>query len=916
MPAKRKIYTMNRVLALILVPLLLICASSCRREKVYRIGVSQCSQDDWREKMNDEIEREIIFHNDATVEIRSADDDTRRQIDDIRYFADNGFDIIVASPVEAEAMTPVIEEVYKRGIPVIVFDRTIRGDSFTASISTDNVGLGRQAGEYALTIAPGHPRALEIFGRTGSTPAADRHAGFSEAFTAGGGTIVGSASADWKKEDAMPKVDSLLELYPDVDIIYAHNDRMAIGASEVARSRGLDDIQIIGIDAAPAIGIRAVADSVIDATFLYPTEGQTIIRTALDILKGRPYQRETMLPLLSVVDRSNADILLLQDSYLRDESNKMKILKNSIDEYWQQHSAQTSLFYAVITITVLLIVVLALLLRAYWQRKRHQQALMRKNVLLQEERDKQRELNERLQAATQSKLVFFTNVSHDLRTPLTLIADPLEQLDSSALAPGQKGMVALARKNVKILMRLINQILDFRKYENGKLDLNLTEVDFNRVLADWTDSFRSAALSRQIHLRTDIPAEPCSLAVDVEKMERVFFNLMSNAIKHTPANGTITVSAGCRDGMLAFGVADTGCGIAPDELEKIFENFYQVDKIHPKGSGIGLWLSRAFVELHKGRLDVNSTPGSGSTFTVSIPVSHVADKVAAVTPTISAASVSDELHVAEIPEADSDDDDKRPRVLVIDDNSDMLSLVGGVLGADYRILRANNGREGVRLAAKYVPDLIVCDVMMPVMDGNECCRRIKSELSTSHIPVLMLTACSMDSQRVEGYESGADAYLSKPFSADVLKARCAALIENRKRIFELWNSQSAVKPAASEGKAEMPRSDIDNEFYQRFLDVFESEMSNTDLSVDTIAGRLGLERSQFYRKIKSLTNYSPVELMRRLRLRRAHSMLATTDRSVSEIAYEVGFSSPAYFTKCYREAYGETPSQARDRLGR
>ncbi len=890
--------------------------ASCRHEKVYRIGVSQCSSDDWREKMNGEIEREIMFHTNASVEIRSADDSPERQIEDIRYFADSGFDIIVASPVEAVAITPVIEEVYSRGIPVMIFDRNITGDSYTARIGVDNIGLGRMAAEYALRMFQGRtPKAIEIFGRDGSTPAADRHTGFAGTFTAGGGILAGSASADWKKEEAMPKVDSLLRLYPDVDLIYAHNDRMAIGASEVARSHGLDSIRIIGIDAAPDIGIRAVADSVIDATFLYPTEGQTLIRTALDIVQGRPYSRETMLPHSGVVDRSNADILLLQNRYLREETDKMKILKNRIDAYWESHSAQTSLFYAVIAITLLLIVVLFLLWRAYWQRREHQSVLMKKNRQLEQERDKQKDLNEQLSAATRSRLVFFTNVSHDLRTPLTLISEPLDRLAAARLAPEQDSMVALARKNVRILMRLINQILDFRKYDSGKLELGLTEVDFFSILADWIDSFRPVALSRQIHVCTEIPADSCPLALDVEKIERVFFNLMSNAIKHTSANGTITVRALRRDNLV-FELEDTGCGIAPEELEKIFENFYQIDKIHPKGSGIGLWLSRAFVELHGGTLKVSSTPGRGSTFTVAIPVRHVSDKTENVAPAISAAAVSDELCVAEVPDTENAPDDDRPRVLIIDDNSDMLSFVGGILGGEYRILRATNGRDGVRLAAKYVPDLIVCDVMMPVMDGNECCRRIKAELCTSHIPVLMLTACSMDSQRIEGYSSGVDAYLSKPFSSEVLLARCKALIENRKRIYEIWRSAKPAETAAGLVKGGMPRSDIDNEFYQRFLDVFESEMANAEISVDFIAGRLGLERSQFYRKIKSLTNYSPVELMRRLRLRRAHSLLAASEKSISEIAYEVGFSSPAYFTKCYREAYGETPTQARERLGR
>ena len=307
-----------------------------------------------------------------------------------------------------------------------------------------------------------------IFGLRGSTPAEDRHEGFAKEFTGNGGSLLASVAADWNKEDAVPVVDSLLRIYSNVDLIYAHNDRMAIGASEVARRLGRDEIKIIGIDAAPEIGIRAVADSVIDATFLYPTEGHRLIRTALAILKNQPYEHETSLPLSSAVDLTNADILLLQNETLKEETGKMQILKNRIDDYWDRHSSQTSLFYASIAIIILLFGVGFLLLRAFWQRTRHQKELMAQNRLLGQERDKQKALNEQLEEATQSKLMFFTNVSHDLRTPLTLIAEPVAQLASATnLSPQQHTLMRIADKNAKILQRLINQILDFRKYENS-----------------------------------------------------------------------------------------------------------------------------------------------------------------------------------------------------------------------------------------------------------------------------------------------------------------------------------------------------------------------------------------------------------------------------------------------------------------
>lgn len=909
---------MNRLLSYGLLLGILLILSGCTESKIYKIGVSQCSQDDWRMKMNDEINREIMFHEDAIVEIRSADDSNTKQIEDIKYFVENGFDIIIVSPNEAAALTPIIKDVYEQGMPVVIFDRNINGDTYTARIGVDDEGLGRSGAHYALHMLGKGTKAIEIFGLRGSTPAEGRHDGFAKEFEDNGGLLLASVAGNWNKEDAIPVVDSLLRLYPDVDLIYAHNDRMAIGASEVAHRMGRDNIRIIGIDAAPNIGIQAVADSIIDATFLYPTEGHRLIQTALAILKKQPYKRETILPVSSAVDLTNADILLLQNETLKEETGKMKLLKAQIDDYWAQHSSQTSLFYASIAIIILLFGVGFLLLRAYWQRSRHQKELMAQNRLLEEEKDKQTRLNEQLEMATQSKLMFFTNVSHDLRTPLTLISEPVAQLaGADNLTPQQRTLIKIANKNVKILQRLINQILDFRKYENGKLNLRLTEIDFNQAIHDWMDSFYSLARKRDIKLTLETPSanKRMPLAIDTEKIERVFFNLISNAFKYTPDNGFIKVSYECNDAALTFRVADTGEGISERDLGNIFDRFYQVDRIHPKGSGIGLSLAKAFVELHGGSISVESTVNKGSVFSVVLPIKHVAEATTVSETVIGDGDAEAELDIIE---GNLAFDDNKPVVLVIDDNRDIQKLVGELLCTEYNIITASNGKEGVKMAAKYVPDLIICDVMMPVMDGLECCRHIKNEVSTSHIPVLMLTACSMDEQRVQGYDSGADGYLSKPFNSSVLKSRCSSLILNRKRIKDLWLSQPATttkKETENTSRTEtLPTGDIDNEFYNRFLGIFREGMGNPELNVDMIASQMGLERSQFYRKIKSLTNYAPVELMRRLRLQRGRELIISTEKTISEISYEIGFSTPAYFTKCYRDAYGETPSQARDKL--
>ena len=486
---------------------ILTLAAGCTHEKVYKIGISQCSSDDWRAKMNSEIEREVMLHDDVRVEIRSAEDNSARQIDDLHYFADNGFDLIIVSPNEAAALTPAVSEIYNSGMPVIIFDRNIDGDTYTARIGADNRGLGKAAAHYALHLLGQHGNVIEIYGLPGSSPAQGRHDGFVEEFTAGGGTVLATAPGNWNAADATRMADSLLHLYNNVDLIYAHNDRMAVAAADVARKMGRDNIKVIGIDAAPNIGIRAVADSVIDATFLYPTEGHRLIRTAKAILTGQPFDRETLLPVASAVDLSNADILLLQNDAIREESEKLEALKSRSDEYLQKYTSQTMLSLAFVVIIALLIVIVFIILRVYWQHRRNREKLMAQNKELEEQRDMQRTLNFRLQEATQSKLMFFTNVSHDLRTPLTLISEPIAQMVAADnLTPQQHRLMRLADKNARILHRLINQILDFRKYENDKVSLNLTEIDLGRALADWVESFYPLARKRDMKLTLTAPA--------------------------------------------------------------------------------------------------------------------------------------------------------------------------------------------------------------------------------------------------------------------------------------------------------------------------------------------------------------------------------------------------------------------------
>ncbi len=402
-------------------------------------------------------------------------------------------------------------------------------------------------------------------------------------------------------------------------------------------------------------------------------------------------------------------------------------------------------------------------------------------------------------------------------------------------------------------------------------------------------------------------------ALDLDKIERVYFNILSNAFKFTPANGSIDVNLSRKGDSICLAVKDTGVGIPQEEISQIFDRFFKTDHINPTGSGIGLALSKVFVEMHQGTIAVESQPGKGSTFTVTLPVKQTqADTAADIQASVSVAEADvDELK--EVEALETEPHENAPTILIIDDNPDIRVLIKSILSPKFTVLQASSGAQGIRLATKYIPDLIICDVMMPGIDGYETCRRLKAEEAT---PVLLLTACSLDEQRTLGYQCGVDAYMSKPFDSEMLSARCDSLIENRKRIYSSMGNTAAEPVAEAASQKSVPVHDIDNEFYQRFVAIVNDEIGNADLSVEELAQRLGLSRVQMYRKLKALTNYSPAELIRNLRLRRAAQMLKNSEMTVSEISYSVGFTSPSYFAKCYREYFNETPSEVQARTSK
>ena len=900
----------------------------------FRIGVAQCSDDSWRHKMNDEILREAMFYDGVAVEIRSAGDDNRKQAEDVRYFMDKGVDLLIISANEAAPMTPVVEEAYQKGIPVILIDRKILSDKYTAYIGADNYEIGRAVGNYIASSLQGKGNVVELTGLGGATPAMERHQGFMAAISNFPDIkLIDKADAAWESGPAEVEMDSMLCRHPKIDAVYAHNDRIAPGAYRAAKKVGREkEMLFVGIDALPGKGngLELVLDSVLNATFIYPTNGDKVMQLAMNILEKKPYPRETVMN-TAVVDHTNAHVMQLQTMHISELDQKIETLNGRIGGYLSRVATQQVVMYGGLVILLLVAGLLLVVYKSLRSKNRLNRELSEQKKQLEEQRDKlegqrdkleeQRDqliqLSHQLEEATHAKLVFFTNISHDFRTPLTLVADPVEHLLADKTLNGdQHRMLMLIQRNVNILLRLVNQILDFRKYENGMMEYTPVPVDILSSFEGWNESFLAAARKKHIHFSFDKMADTdYHTLADVEKLERIYFNLLSNAFKFTPENGKVTVRLSPltkEDGRwIRFTVANTGSMISVEHIRNIFDRFYRID-MHHAGSGIGLALVKAFVELHKGTISVESDEKQGTIFTVDLPMQTCEVTVSVDSPLSSSigASVSSALNnaqVAEEEEPEKDYDSSKPSVLVIDDNADIRSYVYSLLHTDYTVIEAVDGSDGIRKAMKYVPDLIISDVMMPGIDGIECCRRLKSELQTCHIPVILLTACSLDEQRIQGYDGGADSYISKPFSSQLLLARVRNLIDSHRRLKQFFGDRHTL--------AKEDVCDMDKNFVEKFKSLLDAKLGDSNLNVEDLGKDMGLSRVQLYRKIKSLTNYSPNELLRIARLKKAASLLASSDMTVAEIGYEVGFSSPSYFTKCYKEQFGESPTEFLKRKG-
>ena len=867
---------------------LLLLAGCNRNTKKYVIGVSQCSEDIWRDKLNEELLMETYQHKDVELLFASAKDNDKLQTEQIEKFIQRGVDLLIISPNQVHSITPVIDKAYDKGIPVILFDRKTDSQKYTAFIGADNVKVGKTIGEFIAKTLHGEGKLIEIKGLDNSSPAIDRHKGFVQALSKYPDIqLKRTLSGEWTKESGYKSMKSAIADAKDCNIVWGQNDRMAEGAQRAMAEAGVHNVQYVGTDALPSKGggIEAVYNGKLLASYIYPTRGDMVMQLAMRILKKQPFHRDNYLK-GALVTKYNAKVLLLQNEEMMKQRSRLSDLNSKVDIYLAQYNHQKIYMLLGGVIIALLIGLIVYIYRT---------------IILRRELEEQ---------ATNAKLQFFTNISHELRTPLTLIADPIEHIvNDENLTKQQRNMLQIVEKNVSILMRLVNEILDFRKIQNKKMELTLSEFELTHYLKEWASTFESIATKRKIKVELITPA-PIRLCADIYKVERICYNLLSNALKYTSEGGSITIKAKSTDETVEICIKDTGKGIAKEDIKHIFDRFYQVRNSNKDGTGIGLAIVKAFTELQGGTAKVESEVGKGSEFTITLPKRVAGDNFQPAEETYTmndfldeSSAVTDISTENKVSKITSDRQEDKPRVLVIDDNADIRAYATALLGDEYDVMEASDGSEGLKKAVREVPDVVVCDVMMSGMDGLECCKYLKSDSLTCHIPVILLTAKTLDEHRAEGYAYGADAYLTKPFNGNVLKARIKNLITNRKLMKIVFGNDAQQEPMEAVAQS------AESQFVEKFRTIIQGNLGNSDLNVETISHEMGISRAQLYRKIKSITGISPNDIIREARMKRADRLLETTDKSVSEIAYEVGFSSPSYFTKCYREFFGRTPNK-------
>jgi len=906
--------------ALLFIILPLFCVFGCKDDKkksTYTIGFSQCVGSDlWRKTMLDEMKTELSLHPGANFIYADAENSSDLQIIQVKKMLNDGIDLLIISPNEAQPLTPIVEEAYNKGIPIIVIDRKTSSSLYTAYVGADNYQVGKLAGEYIASTSAGQVNLLEVMGLPGSSPAIERDRGFMDGIKKFSNIHVSKVYGDWLKEHAKAELRKNQKQLAGINAIFAQNDQMASGAREVLNTLHFPhQAKVFGVDALPGNGggLQMVANKTLNASVLYPTGGKEAILTAFQILNKEPFSRENILQSL-VIDSTNVKLMEMQWSKIESQQKDIEKQQSLLADQQAIYKSQQIVLDVIIITLVLTIIFGGLAFYSLTENRKINKRLEAKNNEIVSQRNQLIEMSAKAEAATEARLNFFTNVSHEFRTPLTLMLSPLHDLLSNDKLSSLAGKnLRLVQQNAFRLLKLVNQLIDYRKIEIDKQTIKASENNLVDFVHEIVEAFRVYAQKMNVKLYFTSPEKEIKAWFDGDMLDKVFFNLISNAIKFCNEDGRIRVSIRKNDaGYVHVDVEDNGIGMSPEDTALVFDQFYQADNAPITGSGIGLSLSKEIALIHHGDIDVKSEKWKGTTFTVMLPLGS--DHLNVMEKTYSRNDWSDlaeksKIYQDELSRVSIHEDQKllqnlsEHSILIIEDNTDLLEYLTDKFSENFEVYTAENGTAGITMAIQHVPDLIISDVVLPGVSGKELSKTLKSDVRTSHIPIILLTAQGSIEHQISGVQSLADLYITKPFNFDYLSASVWNLIGNRALLKEHFTSD--IHP----GEKLTVSNKLDKKFLNDFAGIVEQNLANEKFSVDDICKIIGISRVQLYRKVKALLDCSIADYILNRRLKKATYLLNNESLTISEVTFMVGFSNPNYFATVFKTKYGCTPTE-------
>nr|WP_314836090.1 substrate-binding domain-containing protein [uncultured Flavobacterium sp.] len=902
---------MLRKLSYIILISCTLSLNSCRlgddeKDKI-AIGFSQSINNDiWRKSMDHAMEVEASLHPEVSLTIYNANRKAKNQIRDIQKFIDAKMDVIIVSPFESDSIVPVIEKARAKGIPVIIVDRKANTSEYTAFLGADNLEVGRLAGKHIASKSNGSANVIEINADLNTSPGLERSLGFKQILKQYPGIKVVTVDSD---NFGHPKGNyiKLLDSLPNIDYIYGFNDIIAYNAWKVAKSKGLEKkIKFIGVDGlnGPFGGIQLVKDGTLESTILYPTGGSEAIKLALKILNNEIVPKNNKLNTI-LIDSLNADIMSNQFDKITIQQSDIEQQQSVIKNQERKYSTQNNLLKL---LTSLFVIVLSLAIYSVYSRiiiSRKKQELEGTNKKIKNQRNEIKRFSNELKQSNEARLNFFTGLSHEFKTPLTLILSSVESLEAELKNKGISVTkeINLMYNNSRRLLRLINQLLDYRKMEDHKFTLRASKtnlLDFsNSIISD----FDREAKKKNINFSLTTNNSELEVYLDRNLMDKVYFNLLSNAFKFTPEKGKISIiiKEDKTNNSVKIHFKDTGIGIPDNELGEVFNAFYQGSNNYRNSSGIGLHLSKSFVELHKGSIEIHSKNGAEFIITLLLGTAHLDEKEIIKEPVLDFVHQSDYLDSEVIQKVEPQNTEDKYSILYIEDNKDLLDFISHKFSTEYTFF-SSDGTDAVEKALELIPDIIICDLNLPEMNGFQICERLKKDLRTSHIPTIILTASDDQDSYLKALDSGADIFLTKPFNLKVLAQSIKGLLFNREKLRFYYTNNIVNIEEGGFGISEQ-------DFLKKLNELIGKNIENSSYTVEDLARDLAISRVQLYRKVKAILGISISDHINNIRLDKSKELLKKSNQTISEVAYAVGFSSPNYFSTSFKNKFGISPTE-------